>query len=99
MSKTLRVALCATLPFVGFLGAQPAMAQSAQPTASTADGLEEIVVTARRKQERVQTVPIAITALSQTDIQQAHIQQLRDLYKVVPGLSISLTSSDPNSLY
>ncbi len=100
MSKTLKAALCATLPFIGFLGAQPATAQSDQPAATSAsNGLEEIVVTARRKQERVQTVPIAITALSQTDIQQAHIQQLRDLFKVVPGLSISLTSSDPNSLY
>ncbi len=99
MSKTLKAALCAALPFVGFIGAGPAMAQSDQPAASASNGLEEIVVTARRKEERVQTVPIAITALSQTDIQQAHIQQLRDLFKVVPGLSISLTSSDPNSLY
>jgi iron complex outermembrane recepter protein len=99
MPRMLRAVVYATVPFIGFLGAQPAMAQSTQPAASSSNGLEEIVVTARRREERVQTVPIAITALSQTDIEQAHVQQLRDLYKVVPGFSVSLTSSDPNSLY
>ena len=79
----------------------PAIAQPAdQPAAAGgALGLEEIVVTARKKEERVQTVPLAITAFTQADLQADHVEQLRDLAKEVPSLSISLTSSDPNSLY
>jgi iron complex outermembrane receptor protein len=78
-----------------FAFAQPA----AQPAAGAANGLEEIVVNARKREERVQSVPLAITAFSQADLEKDHIEQLRDLSKEVPSLSISLTSSDPNSLY
>ncbi len=93
-------ALCGTAAFAGLLYAYPAMAQEgAAPSASGANGLEEIVVTARKREERVQSVPLAITAFTQSDLEADHVEQLRDLSKEVPSLSISLTSSDPNSLY
>jgi iron complex outermembrane receptor protein len=93
------ITLCATAAIVGLAGTRTAAAQSDQQTASTGNGLEEIVVTARKREERVQTVPLAITAFSQADLQKDHVQQLRDLAQNVPSFSISLTSSDPNSLY
>ena len=80
-------------------GGPPAVAQSDQPAASGAQGMEEIVVTARRREERLQTVPIAITAFTQAELEQKHIEQLRDLSKVVPSLAVSQTSSDPNSFF
>jgi iron complex outermembrane receptor protein len=99
MSLRFTMALCATAAIVGLTGARSTWAQTDQPAASASDGLEEIVVTARKREERVQTVPIAITAFSQADLQKEHVQQLRDLSQAVPSFSISLTSSDPNSLY
>jgi iron complex outermembrane receptor protein len=82
------------------LVASPSGAQTEAPAATVAGtGLEEIVVTARRREERVQTVPIAISAFSQADLEAKHIEELRDLYKAVPGFSASVTASDANGLY
>ena len=100
MSARLTTALCATAAmFVLAGGARQAEAQADQPTASAAKGMEEIVVTARRREERLQTVPIAITAFTQADIEQKHVEELRDLSKVVPSLAISQTLSDPNAFF
>jgi iron complex outermembrane receptor protein len=100
MSARMLMALSATAATIVFAASvRPAAAQSDQPAASGGTGLEEIVVTARRREERLQTVPIAITAFTQTDLEQKHVEQLRDLAKSVPSLAVSLTSSDPNSFF
>jgi iron complex outermembrane receptor protein len=48
--------------------------------------LEEIIVTATRREESVEKVPISIHALSQNDLTQAHIQDISDIAAVTPGL-------------
>ncbi|HLG87432.1 MAG TPA: OmpA family protein [Alphaproteobacteria bacterium] len=94
-------ALLSTASVLVLVAAQPAVAQApAQATAAEGgSNLEEIVVTARRKEERVQTVPVAITAFSQADLERQHITEVRDLSRNVPSLSISTQSSDANALY
>jgi len=57
--------------------------------------MEEIVVTARRREERLQSVPIAITAFSQKDLTEKRINQLQDLAYQTPSLAVSLNASDP----
>ena len=100
MSSRIIVALLAGTASVGLsLIAPVAVAQTDQPAASSNNGLEEIVVTARRKEERVQTVPIAITAFSQKDIEEKHINQVKDLSQNVPSLSVTASQSDVNALY
>jgi iron complex outermembrane receptor protein len=99
MSIRLTAALCASASFVALIGVQPAMAQKDQPTASTGGGLEEIVVTARRREERIQTVPIAITAFSQADIEKKQIHEMHDLAIQVPSVGSSLSQSDSNGVY
>ncbi|WP_244309732.1 hypothetical protein [Sphingobium fuliginis] len=42
--------------------AQPAYAQ--QPQSGASEGIQDIVVTARRTEESLQTTPIAVTALT-----------------------------------
>ena len=61
--------------------------------------LEEVVVTARRREEKVQAVPMAITAFSQADIEQKRILQISDLAKSVPSLSTAQDNSDANGFY
>jgi iron complex outermembrane receptor protein len=50
-----------------------------------AQGLEEIIVTARKREENLQEVPIAITAISKLDIQEANITGLEDISNLAPG--------------
>jgi iron complex outermembrane receptor protein len=82
--------LLASAASVAMLTAVPAVAQSAsadQPTAS-AGGLEEIVVTARKRSEDIQKTPISITAISASQISQANVHDITDLRGLVPNLEI-----------
>jgi iron complex outermembrane receptor protein len=98
MSARLTLVLCASVATVGLTGAKITFAQSDQPAAAAA-GLEEIVVTARRREERVQTVPLAVTAFSQATIEKNQIREIHDLAQHVPSLAVSLSQSDSNAPY
>ena len=70
----------------------PALAQStAVPedgvVADQSDGLQDIVVTAQKRSESVNTVPLSITALGGDALAQSGVRQTEDLANVVPGLS------------
>lgn len=62
------------------LPADPAWAQ-AEPA------VQEIIVTARKKAESLQEVPVAITAFTADSIQDAGIRDLYDVAELTPGLS------------
>ena len=51
--------------------------------------LEEIVVTAQKREQSIQDIPIAITALSQLTLDRAGISSLEEFAYKVPGLGIS----------
>ena len=55
-------------------------------------GLETVVVTAQNKSEDIQTVPIAVTALSQQQLTERQIAGGPDLVKEVPNLTFSKTN-------
>jgi len=59
-----------------------------KPTsANTADtALEEVVVTAQRRSEDLQNVPIAITAISGDTLQKAGVESVGDLAQLTPSL-------------
>jgi iron complex outermembrane receptor protein len=65
-----------------------APAQGVEATAA-GGGLEEIVVTARRREERLQTAPYSVTAFSGSKLEQRNVTQLTDLALAVPNLSIT----------
>ena len=50
--------------------------------------LEEVVVTAQRRSERLLDVPISVTAVSGAQLIEAGIQTSQDLGQVVPGLTM-----------
>jgi iron complex outermembrane recepter protein len=60
---------------------------------ATPSGLEEIVVTAQRRKESIQNVPIAITALSAEQLSQSGTSDTYDLAAMVPGMNVTSTSS------
>ncbi len=72
-----------------------ARAQAARPTAASAPAAEavgaEIVVTAQKRAERLQDVPVAITALSAGQLAASNVTDLRQLVTVTPALRMDQT--------
>ena len=58
-------------------------------------GLAEIVVTAQKRSQNIQNVPIAITAMTDKALQANGIQNAFDLNEVVPALNITRNVSSP----
>jgi iron complex outermembrane receptor protein len=54
--------------------------------------LEEVVVTARRRAENVQDIPVTVQAISGEKLQQQAVTQFTDISKLAPGLNISFAS-------
>ncbi|MDB6160559.1 MAG: hypothetical protein JWO04_4265 [Gammaproteobacteria bacterium] len=73
------------------LGLSALIAQSAIAVSdSEASGvLEEIVVTARKRQEDLQSIPLSVSALSAAQIADAHVTRMDDLASLVPNLNIT----------
>ena len=72
------------LGLVGLLG----QAQAQEATHTDSGQLEEIVVTAEKREATIETTAISITALSGGDIQDRGFTDLGELMKTVPGVSI-----------
>jgi outer membrane receptor protein involved in Fe transport len=70
------------------LAAQPAFAQS-DSAEVRGPSLEEVVVTARKREESLQDVPLPVTALSAADIANRQVTSLDDVAKFTPGLVFS----------
>ena len=70
----------------GMLAGTPARAEQAGSGASNG---EEIVVTARRVEERLQDVPISITVFSQEQLAERNIVSSTDLAAYAPSLAIN----------
>lgn len=91
------MALCTTLgPPLSV--AAPAVAQEAPGTPApanamarpTAPQLDDIVVTAQRRSQRLEDVPMSVTALKQDTLDNQGIRNLSDLGQAVPGVQINL---------
>ena len=74
-----------TIPVTG-PGAEPSAAATAEPR-SRGLGIEEIVVTAQKREEAINDVPIAISAFSGKDLEALGVTDTRDLNNLVPGFS------------
>jgi iron complex outermembrane recepter protein len=69
--------------------AWPAVSMAATGDAETASsgGLEEIVVTATRREERLQDVPITVMAFSQEKLDSEGLHNIDDLVRLSPGVN------------
>lgn len=68
-----------------------AISTSAFAQAAPAEDVQnsnEIVVTAKNRAERLQDVPLSITALTSDGLQENQVRDVKDLQKVVPNLSL-----------
>jgi len=66
--------------------------------AESAITLEEIVVTARKRQESIQDVPVAVTAITPGQLERGSIKNVIDVAKLVPNVELHQTSQGSHSL-
>ena len=69
-----------------------------EPTTSSSSpsegvGLEEIVVTARKRSETVQSVPATVSVVDETALANAAVTSFEDISKVVPAINIAPSPS------
>src|SRR5690348_12171789 len=73
-------------------GASAAFAQQAPATSTAAPaetgGLAEIVVTAERRAENIQSVPIAVTAFTAESLQSRNLTDIHSLGNLAPGVNL-----------
>lgn len=75
----------------------PAFAQDAAPAQQKqeeAKTLDTLVVTAQKREEALQDVPIVVNVLSQEALQDAGVRDIKDLQTLVPGLTVTSTQSE-----
>lgn len=82
------------------LTASPAIAQdSSSRTSASADGLDEILVTAQRREQRLQDVPVAITAASAETLAEARVENIANISNISPSIQFrasNISSSSAN---
>jgi iron complex outermembrane receptor protein len=72
----------------------PGVSTTGEPTTESVatqrrDGIEEIIITAQKREERLQDVPIAISAFTSDDLAAQKIEGGFDLMKSIPNLTFS----------
>jgi iron complex outermembrane receptor protein len=65
------------------------------PAAFGAVGIEEVVVTARKRDEVIQDVPVAITAVSSETLERANIFNFEEATRLTPGFQAPPSSTGP----
>lgn len=75
----------------GYSAASPAYSQGngGEGDGASSFALEEIIVTARKRQETLQESPVAITALDASALQASGVANLKDLQQQSPGLTFA----------
>lgn len=76
------------------IGAAPAFAQDEEGAS-----LDEIVVTAQRREESLQDVPVAITAFTEEDLQRAAATGIQDVASRAPGVTLTQFNIGEPQLY
>ena len=66
-------------------------------TASAQDTIEEVYVTATKRQQTLQEVPVAVSVTDADTIEKAQILDIQDLQSVVPSLRITQLQSSANT--
>jgi len=104
--KVMRSAIDSRFIFVGTYGlllivalgagTRASHAEESPSTSSSPAQLEEILVTAQKRAERLQDVPIPISVLTESQLDTSAIRTVESLNGLVPNLHIETNNSGPN---
>src|ERR1044072_8396436 len=91
--RPLRPLLAAPSP-----GMPLAVAQTAStPNGDSAKGLMEVIVTAQKREQNLQDVPVVVTAVGAKLLQDTGVKDIKDLTILTPGLTVTSTSSEAST--
>jgi iron complex outermembrane recepter protein len=82
---------------LGLLGRPCVAEDSAAAAADTSSALQEVIVTARRQDENLEKVPVAVIVVSQSALSEQHVTDEQELQTAVPGL-LTIGSTSANQL-
>ncbi|MAT92387.1 MAG: hypothetical protein CME59_07280 [Halioglobus sp.] len=82
---------------VTLLLAAPVLCSAPAVTAKEAPTLEEVIVTARKREENLQETPVSITALSGTQIEQLKLFNVADIEQRTPNLTVRASDNGVSS--
>lgn len=86
---TSRSVLCAGVAIAATVAATSAAAQSSAKRPSAGTLLEELIVTAEKREQNLQDVPVAITAFTAKQRETTGISTIQDITNFTPGLTYS----------
>jgi iron complex outermembrane recepter protein len=94
MNSTVKAAVSAVLGLAGVCLSQVSGAQVAtEVTGNQALELETVIVTAQKREESLQDVPMGITALGGSKLDELQAREFADYAALVPGLSLATAQS------
>jgi iron complex outermembrane recepter protein len=70
-----------------------AQQQAANSPASTGNELEEVVVSAQKRLERLQDVPVPVTAISSSSLVEQNQLRAQDLFSSIPGVNLQFQNN------
>lgn len=84
---------------LGSTGLSPVLAQEQEAAAASNEGIGDIVVTAQRREESLQDVPISIQALGTQKLEQLNVASFNDYTRLLPSVSFQTTSPGNTTVY
>jgi iron complex outermembrane receptor protein len=90
---TTRRVVCAAIATV--VSAGVSRAQTAEPAADSDGGLlQTVIVTAQKREQNLQDVPITVTAIGSQLLEDSGVRDIKDLTLLTPGLVVTSSSSE-----
>jgi iron complex outermembrane recepter protein len=86
-------ALGLAVALAAVLGVASPVSRAADATASGSE-LSEVVITAQKRQQNLQDVPIAVIALSGQQLQDAGVTDIKNMQVLTPGITVTSTTSE-----
>ena len=90
--RSATVALFASTALAG-----PVLAQEQAPPAADNSGYGEIIVTAQKRSESIQNVPISITALGEQKLRDLHVSGFQDYIQQLPAVTFQALGGNPGT--
>jgi iron complex outermembrane receptor protein len=89
-----RQGVALVLAVSGAMAAGSGWAQQPAPPAANQPALTEIIVTAQKREQNIQDVPISVIALSAQQLKEGGVTDIKNLQALTPGLTVTSTTSE-----
>ena len=93
----LKAAMLSTISIASLSVGSVAFAQDTAPQASDEADENVIIVTATKREQTLEEVPVAVSVTSAAAIERAQVRDLKDLQTLVPSLRVSQLQSSANT--